>query len=107
MGEDKIAKPMHLESLKPPTQCSRLEGFWDASARENGKSGLWRSDQRSRLGQVGDNQQSRGNLLNVGTALAAKAMGVCVLTEILDLIFHKCLCIQNINRCIDKVLDRQ
>ena len=30
--------------------------------------------------------------LKVGTAMAAELMGACVLTGILDLIFHKCLC---------------
>ena len=30
-------------------------------------------------------------LLRVGTAMAAEVMGPCVLTEILDLVFHKSL----------------
>ena len=30
--------------------------------------------------------------LKVGTAMAAEMMGVCVLTGILDLVFHNCLC---------------
>ena len=45
--------------------------------------------------------------LTVGTAVAAEMMGVCVLTGILHLVFHKCLCVQNINRCIDSVMKKQ
>ena len=39
--------------------------------------------------------------LKVGTAMAAEMIGVCVLTGTLDLVFHKCLSVQNTNRCID------
>ena len=42
--------------------------------------------------------------LKAGTAIV---MGVCVLTEIPDQVFNKCLCMQNINRCTDKILDKQ
>ena len=47
--------------------------------------------------------------LKVGTATAAEMMCVCVcvLTGILDLVFHKCLCVQNINRCIDTTMKKQ
>ena len=45
--------------------------------------------------------------LTVGTAIAAEMMGVCVLTGILDLIFNKCLCVPNIDKCVDKVLNKQ
>ena len=45
--------------------------------------------------------------LRDSTAMAAEVAGVRVLTGILDLVFNTCLCIQNISRCIDKILDKQ
>ena len=45
--------------------------------------------------------------LKVTTAMAAEVMDVCVLREILDLVFNRCLCVQNILRCIDHVLHKQ
>ena len=41
--------------------------------------------------------------LKDGTAMAAELIGVCVLTETLDLVFNKCQCMQKINRCIDTI----
>ena len=45
--------------------------------------------------------------LKVGTAMGAQMIEVCVLTRILDLIFHKCLCVQNTSRCIGTILKKQ
>ena len=82
-----------------------MKGFWDGSAQDNGKSvcgvaikGI-NGDRWVTISRVEE-------LLKVGTAMAAEMMGVCVLTEILDLIFNKCQCIQNVKRCIDKILDK-
>ena len=36
--------------------------------------------------------------LKDGTAIAAELIGVCVLTETLDLVFNKCQCMQKINQ---------
>ena len=44
--------------------------------------------------------------LKVGTAMGAEMMGVCVLTGILDLVFHKCQCVQNTSRCIGTILKK-
>ena len=43
----------------------------------------------------------------VCTATAADVMGVCVLTEILDLVFNMRLNIHNVHRCIDTFLKNQ
>ena len=67
---------------------------------------VWRGHQRGRQGQTGDDLQNRGSLI-VGTAMAAEVTGACALTEILDLVFTKCVSIQNLNRCIDKNLEEQ
>ena len=40
--------------------------------------------------------------LKVGAAMAAEIAGVCVLTSILDLIFCKCLSVQNINQRVNR-----
>ena len=56
---------------------------------------------KGRQGQMGHDQ------LKVGTAMEAEVIDTCVLTKVLDLFFNKCLCIQNINRCMDKILDEQ
>ena len=45
--------------------------------------------------------------LKVGTAMAAEVAGVCVLTGVLDLVFNKSLCAQNINQCINRILNKQ
>ena len=39
--------------------------------------------------------------------MAAELMGVCVLTEILDLGFNTCLCVQNVHGCIYTSLNKQ
>ena len=39
--------------------------------------------------------------------MAAEVMVVRVLTEILDLVFNRCLIVQNVNRCIDTLLKIQ
>ena len=44
--------------------------------------------------------------LKVGTAMAAEVAGVCVLTGVLDLVFNKSLCVQNINQCINRILNK-
>ena len=38
--------------------------------------------------------------------MEAEVMGVCVLTEILDLVFNKSLSVQNIIQCIDTLLKK-
>ena len=43
--------------------------------------------------------------LNVGAAMTAENVGVCVLTSIFDLILCKCLSVQNINQRINRNLD--
>ena len=78
-----------------------VKGFWDGSCRENGESGcgvLIKVVDRERWVTI----SKMAVPLKVGTAMAAEIMGVCVLMGILVLIFHTCLCVQNINRCIDK-----
>ena len=64
-----------------------MKGFWDGSSKDNGKSGcgvVIKGVHRDRL------TISRiALLLKVGTAMAAEVMGVCVLTEILDLVFQQ------------------
>ena len=83
-----------------------MKGFWDGSGRDNGKSGcgvVIKGVDKNRWVTI-----SRIAVpLRVGTAITAEVMGVCVLTEILDLVFKKSLCIQNINRCMNKILDKQ
>ena len=41
--------------------------------------------------------------LKVGAAMAAEIAGVRVLTGILDLIFCKCFCVQNVNQRINRI----
>ena len=53
-----------------------------------------------RQGKMGDSRKNRFSL-KVGAAMAAEIAGVCVLTSILDLIFCKCLSVQNINQRIN------
>ena len=72
-----------------------VKGFRDGSAKDNGNSGcgvlikVINKDRWVAIGRV-------AVPLKVGTAMATEVMGVCVLTEILDLISTRCLCIQNI-----------
>ena len=84
-----------------------VEGFLDGSSKDNGQRGCGVVIK----GVNGERWVTISGIavpLKVGTAMAAEVTSVCVLTEILDdLVFNKCLCIQNINRCIDKVLDKQ
>ena len=56
---------------------------------------------------MGHDQQKLEFLWKVDTAMAAELMGVCVLTGMLDLVFHKCLCVQSINQCVDTFLKKQ
>ena len=42
--------------------------------------------------------------MSVGMAMAAEVICVCVLTEILDLVFKKSLSVQNFNLCTDTLL---
>ena len=83
-----------------------VKGFWDGSYKDNGKSGcgvvIKRAD-RERWVTI----SSTAVPLKVGTPMAAGMMGVRMFTGILDLVFHKCLCEQNINRCIDTHLKKQ
>ena len=46
-------------------------------------------------------------LLKIGTAVAAEMTDVCVLTGILDMVFHKCLCVQNVIRSFDTIMNKQ
>ena len=83
-----------------------VKGFCDGSFKDNGKSGcgtVIKGVDRDRWVTI-----SRTALpLKVGTANASEVTGVCMLTEILDLVLTKCLSIQNINRCVDKILGKQ
>ena len=76
------------------------------SCKDNGKSGcgvVIKGVDRERLVMI-----SRIAVpLKIGTAVAAEMTDVCVLTGIPDLVFHKCLCVQNIIRCIDTIMNKQ
>ena len=43
--------------------------------------------------------------LKVGAAMAPEIAGVCVLTSVLDLIFCKCLSVQNVDQRIKRILN--
>ena len=45
--------------------------------------------------------------MGVGTAMTVEVMGVCVLSEIFNLVIHKSLSVQNMNQCIDTLLKNQ
>ena len=67
-----------------------VKGFCDGSCKDNGKKWVWSGDgvdirRWATISRIAVH-------LKVGTAMAAELMGACVLTGILDLIFHKCLC---------------
>ena len=83
-----------------------VKGHWDGSLKDNGKSGggvVMKVVDRSRWVTI-----SRIAVpLKIGTAMAAEVAGVCVLTGILDLVFNKCLCVQSVNQCINRILDEQ
>ena len=83
------------------------KGFWDGSCKGNGMIGcgvVIKGVDRDRWVTI----SKIVVLLKVGTAMAAEMMGVCVLTEILDLVFFgKCPCIQNIIRCIHTTIEKQ
>ena len=77
-----------------------MKGFWDGSSKDNGKSGcgvVIKGADRDKWVTI----SKVAVPLRVGTAMAAEVLGVCVLKEIFDLVFHKCLNIQNMNRYID------
>ena len=82
------------------------KGYWDGSLKDNGKSGcgvVMKVVDRSRWVTI-----SRIAVpLKIGTAMAAEVAGVCVLTGILDLVFNKCLCVQSVKQCINRILDEQ
>ena len=68
-----------------------VKGFLDGSCKDNGKSGcgvVIEGVDRERWVTISQIAVP----LNVGTAMAAEMMGVCVLTGILDLFCYKCLC---------------
>ena len=77
-----------------------VKGFGDGSCKDNGESGcgvVIKGVDRERWVTI-----SRIAVpLKVGTAIAAETMGVCMPTGILDLVFHKCLCGQITDMCID------
>ena len=83
-----------------------VKGFWDGSCKDNGKSGCGvaiKGVDRERWVTI-----SRSAVpLKVGTAMGAEMIEVCVLTGILDLVFRKCLCVQNTSRCIGTILKKQ
>ena len=79
-----------------------VKSFWDVSATDNGKSGcgvVIKAVDRDRWVTI----SKIAVPLKAGTATAAEVAGVCVLTDILDLVFKKSLCVQSINRCTDTV----
>ena len=45
--------------------------------------------------------------LEVGTAMAAEVVRVCVLTGILDLVFNQSLCVRIVNECVNSTLNKQ
>ena len=83
-----------------------VKGFWDGSCKDDGKSGCGvaiKGVDRERWVTI-----SRSAVpLKVGTAMEAEMIEVCVLTGILDLVFRKCLCVQNTSRCIGTILKKQ
>ena len=83
-----------------------VKGCWDGSCKDNGKSGccvVKKGVDRERWVTI----SKIAVLRKVGAATAAEMMGVCVLTGFLDLVFHKCLCGQNINHCVDTIMKTQ
>ena len=83
-----------------------MKSFWDGSAKDSGKAVcgvVIKGVDKDRWVTI-----SRIAVpLKAGAAMAAEVTGVWVLTEILDLVFTKCLGVQIINRCLDKILDKQ
>ena len=80
--------------------------FWDGSFKDNRNCGcgvVIKGVDRGRWVTI----SKIAVPLKVGTAMAAEVAGVCVLTEILDLVFNNSLCVQKINRCLDRILDKQ
>ena len=74
----------------------QLQGQWERVWSGDQKAGRGRWVTISRIAVP----------LKVGTAMAAEMMGVCLLTGILDLFFHSCLCVPNINRRIDTIMKK-
>ena len=80
--------------------------FWDGSSKNNGTSGCGVVI----IGADRDKWVTVSKVavfVSVGTAMAVEVMGVCVLTETLDLVFANSLSVQNINRCIGALLGNQ
>ena len=97
---------IYFDSSMTTATWKAVKGFWDGSAKDYGKircGVVIKGVDRDRWVTI----SGIAVPLKVGTAVAAEVMGVCVLTEILDLVFNKCLCVQNINRCIEQILDKQ
>ena len=81
-----------------------VKGCWDGSFQDNGSSGccvVIKGVDRERWVTI----SKIAIPLKVGTAMSAEVAGVCVLTVIVDLIFCKCLCVQNANQCINRILN--
>ena len=83
-----------------------VRDFWDGSSKDVGKSGcelVIKAVNRDRWVTI----IRIAVPLKVGTAMAAEVAGVCLVTGILDLVFSRCLCVQNIMQCINKISNKQ
>ena len=86
-----------------PTTWKAIRSFWDGSFKDDGKSGCG-------IGIKGVDREKWVTIskiavpFNVGAAMAAEVLGVCVLTSVLDLILCKSLSVQNINQRINRIL---
>ena len=82
-----------------------VKGFWDGT-KDNGESGCG-------LVIKGVDKDKWVTISKIAVPLRyghggrSNGCGVSFLTEILDLVLNKCLSVQNINWCIDKILDKQ
>ena len=106
MWEPKDRGKLLLTEKEMLTHGRQSKDFWDVSGKDNGKREcgvVIKGVDRERW----VTRRRSGGLLKVGTAMAAEMIGVCVLTGILDLVFHMCLCVQNINHCINTNMKKQ
>ena len=82
-----------------------VKGFLGRQFQRQWQWWMWCGDQRV-------DREKRGTIskiaipLNVGTAMAAEIAGVCVVRGFFDLIFCECLCVKNVNLCINSILNK-
>ena len=87
----------------PPTTWKAIQGFWDGSFKDDGKSGcgiVIKGVDREKWVTI----SKIAVPLNVGAAMAAEVIGVCVLTSVLDLILCKSLSVHDISQRVGGVL---